>query len=43
MAGTIDGMQGDHILLAPPFIISEAQIDELVAKLSQSINKVLVN
>lgn len=43
MAGTIDGVQGDHILLAPPFIISEAQIDELVAKLSQSINKVLVN
>jgi len=43
MAGTIDGVQGDHILLAPPFIISEAQIDELVAKLAQSINEVLVN
>jgi len=43
MAGTIDGVQGDHILLAPPFIISEAQIDELVAKLAQSINKVLGN
>jgi len=43
MAGTIDGVQGDHILLAPPFIISEAQIDELVAKLAQSINEALVN
>ena len=43
MAGTIDGVQGDHILLAPPFIISEAQIDELVAKLEQSINEALVN
>ena len=42
MAGTIDGVQGDHILLAPPFIISEAQIDELVSKLAQSINEVLV-
>ena len=41
MAGTIDGVQGDHILLAPPFIISEAQIDELVAKLSQAIHQVL--
>ena len=43
MAGTIDGVQGDHILLAPPFIISEPQIDELVAKLGQSINEVLAN
>ena len=41
MAGTIDGVKGDHILLAPPFIISEAQIDELVAKLSQAIHEVL--
>nr|MCS5560016.1 aspartate aminotransferase family protein [Oceanospirillaceae bacterium] len=41
MAGTIDGVQGDHILLAPPFIISETQIDELVDKLSQSIHEVL--
>ena len=41
MAGTIDGVQGDHILLAPPFIIEEAQIDELVAKLAQAINQVL--
>jgi len=43
MAGTIDGVQGDHILLAPPFIICEAQIDELVTKLAQSINEVLGN
>jgi adenosylmethionine-8-amino-7-oxononanoate aminotransferase len=43
MAGTIDGVKGDHILLAPPFIISEAQIDELVAKLAKSINQVLVH
>jgi adenosylmethionine-8-amino-7-oxononanoate aminotransferase len=43
MAGTIDGVQGDHILLAPPFIISEAQIDELVSKLAMSINEVLIH
>ncbi|MEF9605965.1 aminotransferase class III-fold pyridoxal phosphate-dependent enzyme, partial [Paracoccus sp. PXZ] len=30
MGGTIDGQRGDHILLAPPFIIEDAQIDELV-------------
>ena len=35
--GTIDGEHGDHILLAPPFICTEAHIDEIVEKLSQAI------
>ena len=42
MGGTIDGKQGDHVLLAPPFIISEHQLDELVEKLGKSIDQVLV-
>lgn len=37
MSGTIDGEHGDHVLLAPPFIIEPAQIDELVSKLSAAI------
>ena len=37
MSGTIDGENGDHVLLAPPFIIEPAQIDELVGKLSTAI------
>jgi len=37
MSGTRDGKWGDHILLAPPFIINENQIIELVNKLSISI------
>ncbi len=41
MGGTIDGKQGDHILLAPPFIISDAQIDELVSKLDSAFQAVL--
>ncbi len=41
MAGTIDGQSGHHILLAPPFIISENQLDELVDKLEQAITTVL--
>ncbi|MDA5092651.1 aspartate aminotransferase family protein [Aliiroseovarius sp. KMU-50] len=41
MNGTIDGRHGDHILLAPPFIISEDQIGELVDKLSRSLGQVL--
>jgi len=40
MAGTIDGVAGHHILLAPPFIISDQQIDELVDKLALSLARV---
>jgi len=36
-SGTIDGRHGDHVLLAPPFIISEDEIGELVDKLSRSL------
>jgi len=43
MSGTIDGQTGDHVLLAPPFIISDAQIDELVQKLAGAIDKALQN
>ena len=41
MAGTIDGRHGDHVLLAPPFIITDAQIDELVDKLASAFDAVL--
>jgi hypothetical protein len=41
MSGTIDGQHGDHVLLAPPFIIEDAQIDELVEKLGRSIEQAL--
>ncbi|ASJ74795.1 aspartate aminotransferase family protein [Granulosicoccus antarcticus] len=41
MGGTIDGQNGDHILLAPPFIISDSQIDEVVGKLNNAIKDVL--
>ena len=39
--GTVDGRAGDHILLAPPFIISDDQIDELTTKLTRAINAAL--
>jgi adenosylmethionine-8-amino-7-oxononanoate aminotransferase len=38
MGGTIDGERGDHVLVAPPFIITDAQIDELVDKLGSAID-----
>jgi adenosylmethionine-8-amino-7-oxononanoate aminotransferase len=39
--GTIDGIHGDHVLLAPPFIVSEADLDENVERLASSINAAL--
>lgn len=41
MGGTIDGKQGDHVLLAPPFIIADNHIDELVGKLDKTLSQVL--
>lgn len=41
MGGTIDGKNGAHILLAPPFILSQDQIGEIVDKLELALNAVL--
>jgi hypothetical protein len=41
MGGTVDGRQGDHVLLAPPFTCSIGQLEELVDKLGDSIEAVL--
>ena len=38
MGGTVDGQAGDHVLIAPPFIIEDQQIDELVDKLAIAID-----
>jgi hypothetical protein len=41
MSGTRDGKNGDHVLLAPPFIIEDTQLDELVEKLDTAITATL--
>ena len=43
MSGTRDGREGDHVLLAPPFIISDDQIGELVDKLDRTLTQTLDN
>ncbi len=35
--GTADGRRGDHVLVAPPFIITDTQLDELVDKLAGAV------
>jgi len=41
MGGTLDGQQGDHVLLAPPFIIDNEHIDEIVSKLDTALKATL--
>jgi adenosylmethionine-8-amino-7-oxononanoate aminotransferase len=38
MGGTIDGQRGDHVLLAPPFIATEAELDQVVERLAAAID-----
>jgi adenosylmethionine-8-amino-7-oxononanoate aminotransferase len=38
MGGTIDGIAGDHVLLAPPFIVEEDHLDLLVDRLHAAID-----
>jgi len=42
MGGTIDGQRGDHILLAPPFIVSASDLSEIVARLAEAVDAALV-
>ncbi len=41
MGGTIDGVRGEHVLVAPPFIVTEVHLDELVDKLGRAIDVAL--
>ena len=41
MGGTIDGKRGDHILLAPPFVVEDLQLDACVNKLQIAIDRSL--
>ena len=38
MGGTIDGRSGDHVMLAPPFIVSDEELDLIVERLRQAID-----
>jgi adenosylmethionine-8-amino-7-oxononanoate aminotransferase len=38
MGGTIDGARGDHVLLAPPFIVNKGQVDVIVERLGDAVD-----
>ncbi|QQK00766.1 aspartate aminotransferase family protein [Burkholderia ambifaria] len=43
MGGTIDGVNGDHILIAPPFVCTAQQIDTIFERLSGAIDAALAS
>jgi adenosylmethionine-8-amino-7-oxononanoate aminotransferase len=38
MGGTLDGRRGDHVLLAPPFIVEEAHLDAIALRLREALD-----
>ncbi len=38
MGGTIDGARGNHVLLAPPFIIDEGHVAQIVDRLGRALD-----
>ncbi|SPD68502.1 Uncharacterized aminotransferase YodT (plasmid) [Cupriavidus taiwanensis] len=41
MGGTVDGVQGDHVLFAPPFICTPRDIDNIVDRFAVAVQAVL--
>jgi adenosylmethionine-8-amino-7-oxononanoate aminotransferase len=38
MGGTIDGVRGDHVIVAPPYIVTAAEIDTIVDRLGAAVD-----
>ena len=43
MGGTVEGVAGDHILLAPPFIVEAAEVDTIVERLGDALDVALAD
>ena len=41
MGGTVDGQRGDHVLIAPPFIASEAELQLITERLQAALDAAL--
>jgi adenosylmethionine-8-amino-7-oxononanoate aminotransferase len=38
MGGTVDGMHGDHVLIAPPFIVDDGAVEVIVERLGEAVD-----
>jgi len=37
-SGTLDGVQGDHVIVAPPYLVEEADLLEIVGRLGEAVD-----
>ncbi len=40
-SGTVDGRVGDHVMLAPPFIVNDSELDMIVERLKCAVDAVI--
>jgi adenosylmethionine-8-amino-7-oxononanoate aminotransferase len=38
MSGCVDGIAGDHVMVAPPLVVEEEELDEIVSRLTAAID-----
>ncbi len=38
--GTLDGMRGDHVIVAPPYTVTDAELTEIVDRLGEAVDAV---
>lgn len=43
MGGTVDGISGDHVLIAPPFVVDGPTIDTIVDRLGDAVDAALAS
>ena len=43
MGGTVDGRSGDHVLIAPPFVATRDDVDEIVRRLGDAVDAALAD
>ena len=43
MGGAVDGLNGDHVLLAPPFVVEGSQVDAIVDRLDAALEAALAD
>ena len=41
MPGTRDGKNGDHVLLAPPFIAEESELEDALLRLAKAVDQTI--
>ena len=37
-SGSVDGSAGDHVMVSPPFVVTEDQMDEIISRLSEAMS-----